>query len=233
LRQPPRSTRHGNDGRGGSSERRADWWRARSELTASIVDVDIALTDIVFHRRESEFEDFEERRPSSVADYAIEGLVRVAASGDEDGAAPDPTLVYVSGYDAADRLDRDEDFDQRAVCYIATDRRQDYAWRTDFYIERHVFRRLVELFATKRIDFMRISVLLKVARDASGEVELPVVTRPMLRAAGDWRRQHTRAHLMSVETSLNAAASRHLAIGGRPPLWGARMGRRRELSARS
>ena len=70
-------------------------------------------------------------------------------------------------------MDRGEDFDQRSVCYIATDRRADYAWRANIYIERYIFRRIVELYASRRIDSVRISVLLKVLRDSSGAVEVP------------------------------------------------------------
>ena len=79
------------------------------------------------------------------------GVVDPGAA-ERDGAS-DPLLVYLSGYEQADRMDRGEDFDQRSVCYIATDRRADYAWRANIYIERYIFRRIVELYASRRIEF--------------------------------------------------------------------------------
>jgi hypothetical protein len=217
----------GSSGRG---RRRAEPGRAPKSLTTSLVDIDVALTDIVFHRQGSGLDGLGDRRPSSVVDYAIEGVVRPAAPAREDDNASVPLLVYVSGYEESDRLDRDEDFDQRSICYIATDRRSDYSWRTDIYIERHIFRRLVELYASKRIDSARISVLLKVLRDSSGAVDLPTSSHPMLRTAGDRYRPQSRAHLMSVQTSLAGATQEraHALFGAWSTSWGARLGRRQK-----
>ncbi|RBP11947.1 hypothetical protein DFR50_11554 [Roseiarcus fermentans] len=189
---------------GGASQRsRVDWRRPRKTLTTSLVDIDVAMTNIVFQHGGS-LSALDSRRPSSVIDYAIEGVVRGAEPEELGDGRSDPVRLYVSGYSANDRLDRDEDIDQRSVCYIAHDRSPDRAWRTNIYIESAIFRRLVELYASKRIDFAKISVLLKVLRDPSGKVDVPVSKHPMLRAAGDRRVEHSRAHLMSVQTALAA-----------------------------
>ncbi len=216
---------------GGSSQRdRAAWRRAAKSLTASVVDIDVSLTDMVFQRHESGFEGLGGRRPSALVDYAIEGVVRSGTLA--AGQADDGYLVYVSGYEDADRMDRSDDFDQRSVCYIATDRRPDFAWRTDIYIERFIFRRLVELYASRRIDFARISILLKVLLDPRGGVELPSLAHPMLRTAGDRHRQHSRAHLMSVETSLGAAPPADSTSLTPSTPWGSRLGRRQAITVR-
>ena len=192
-----------------------------------MVDVNIFLTDIVFQRHDDGFDGLGARRPSALVDYAVEGVVHSGALAASYPASP--YLVYVSGYEEADRMDRSENFDHRSVCYIATDRRPDFSWRTNIYIERFIFRRLVELYASRRLDAARISILLKVLLDPSGAVEVPTLAHSMLRTAGDRRRQHSRAHLMSVETSLNAVPPAHPAILGHASPWGARLGRRQAL----
>ena len=143
------------------------------------------------------------REPRAVSRLRHRGRrARRRGSEDEGDGESDLFRVYVSGYDESDRLDRNEDIDQRSVCYIANDRSPDWAWRTNIYIEGVIFRRLVELYASKRIDSARISILLKVLRDPSGKVDVPALRHPMLRTVGDRRYQHSRAHLMSVQTSL-------------------------------
>ncbi len=199
--------------------------RAPKSLATSLIDIDVAITDLVFQR----FADGLEARGPKAVDYAIEGVVPALAANEGAGALQ-PLLVYVSGYEDADRLDQGEDFDQRSVCYIATDWRPDHAWRTNIYIERFIFRRLVELYASRRIDSARISILLKVLRDPSGAVEVPTLSHPMLRTAGDSHRRHSRAHLMSVQTSLSAAPQVDPEILSHAAAWGARMGRSRALA---
>jgi hypothetical protein len=212
---------------GARPSRRIEWRLAPKSLTTSIIEIDISLTDIVIQRHGNGLEGLSVRRPSSVVDYAIEGVVRgAAASAIEDEGASDPRLVYISGYTESDRMDRDEDFDPRSVCYIVTDRGSDYVWRTNIYIERYIFSRLVELYASKRIDCAKISILLKVLRDPSGAIDLPTSSHPMLRTVGDRRRRHSRAHLISVLTMLGAAAQVHPAIAAHSAAWGNRIGRR-------
>ena len=203
---------------------RGGWGRAPKSLATSLIDIDVAITDLVFQR----FADGLDARGPKAVDYAIEGVVPALAANEGAGAL-EPFVVYVSGYEDADRMDRGEDFDQRSVCYIATDWRPDHAWRTNIYIERFIFRRLVELYASRRIDSVRISILLKVLRDPSGAVEVPTLSHPMLRTAGDSHRRHSRAHLMSVQTSLSAAPQVDPAILSHASAWGARMGRRQQV----
>lgn len=203
---------------------RRDRQGAAQGRTTSIVDIDVALRDIVF-RRDFGLDEWGDRRPMGVCDHAIEGAAQPATN--EPGAF-DPALIYLTGYEEADRLDRSEDFDQRSVCYIAVDRRPDYAWRTDIFIERRVFRHVVELYASKRIDWARVSVVVAVTRDPSGAIVIPTLSRPPLRAAGDWRRQHTRARLASVETSLKSPPPLHPVLAELPVGWAAPPSRRLE-----
>jgi hypothetical protein len=218
------STSEINAGRAASARqsRRVGWRRAPKALSTALIDIDVALTDIVFQRHR---DGVDSHGPKAVVDYAIEGIVPGGAA-DEGSSESEPFLVYVSGYEDADRMDRGEDFDQRSVCYIETDRRPDHAWRTNIYIERFIFRRLVELYASRRIDSAKISLLLKVLRSPSGAVEVPSLSHPMLRSAGGRHGRHSRAHLMSVQTSLSAASRVKPAILSDASAWGARMGRR-------
>jgi hypothetical protein len=182
--------------------RRVDWRRAPKNLTTSLIDIDVALTDIVFHS--AALDRFGDRHPPSVVDYAIEGVVLAGGSVGDSAEAAQPFLVYISGYHESDRLDWDEDIDRRSICYIATDPRPSDGPHSNIYIEHYLFRRLVELYASKRIDSARISIVLKVLQDSSGAIELPTSSHAMLRTSGDRHRHHSRAHLMSVQTSLGA-----------------------------
>ena len=98
--------------------RQVSWRRAPKSLTTSLIDIDVAMTDIVFQRYR---DGLEVHGPKAVVDYAIEGLMPATAAA-EGSAESEPFVVYLSGYEEADRMDRGEDFDQRSVCYIATDR---------------------------------------------------------------------------------------------------------------
>ncbi len=177
---------------------RIEWRRAARTLTTTIVDIDIALSGVVLQEDDARFGS---RAPSPV-DYAIEGFVRPPAAA-ADGGPPNPSVVYVSGYRTSDRLDRDEDFDPRSVSYIAIEAGPDQAQRTSIIIEAFIFRRLVELYATRRIDAARLSILLKVFRGASGEIEIPALVAPPLKSAVGLHSRHSRGHLMSVETALS------------------------------
>ena len=205
---------------------KAGWGRAPKSLATSLIDIDVAITDLVFQR----FADGLEARGPKAFDYAIEGVVPALAANEGAGALQ-PLLVYVSGYEDADRLDRGEDFDQRSVCYIATD------WRpAPCPAHQHLHRALhlsppcrTLRFAADRIPRGSRSCL-KVLRDPSGAVEVPTLSHPMLRTAGDSHRRHSRAHLMSVQTSLSAAPQVDPEILSHAAAWGARMGRSRALA---
>jgi len=214
-----------NDGR---QSRRIDWRSGSDSPTASIIEIDVSLTDVIFGRYGNGLNGLGDRRRSSVVDCAIEGVVRAPASAYENDGLSDASLIYVSGYDESDRLDRGEDIDQRSLCYIATDRREDFAWATDIFIERRIVRRLVELYASKRIDSARISILLKKQRDRSAAIDLRTWSHPLLRTAGERRRRHSRAQLMSVQTSLSGATQARPAIVSHSTAWGARSGRRQD-----
>ena len=76
--------------------------------------------------------------------------------------------------------------------------------------------------------------MLKVLRDPSGAVELPTLSYPMLRTVGDRHYQQSRAHLMSLQTSLGAAPQvAQAATLPHGSTWGARMGRRPSLDPQS
>ena len=143
------------------------------------------------------------RARKTIVNYAIEGVVVSTGVDDEGAGASVSSVVYVSGYEEADRMDRSEDFDQRSVCYIDSDRRPEAAWRTNIYIERFIFRHLVELYASRRIDSGEDFDLAEgFARSFRSRRGAGPEAIHVLRTAGDRLRQHSRAHLVSVQTSL-------------------------------
>ena len=212
----PTSTRHAR------AKRRLAWGRPRKEVSTSVVDIDVVLRDIVFQRR-APVQDRTDGVPLTSGDYAIEGVVFHAAtdSGNESDAGP--VLVYILGYEQSERMDRDRNLDPRSVCYIDTDRREDFAWHANIYVESFIFGRLVELFASKRIDFVRMSMLLNVLIDMSGTIDVP--TFPALRTS-DGHSQQSRCQLLSVLTSLGVDPHAHAEVDRRSAVWSARLGRR-------
>ena len=173
----------------------------QKSLGVSLLDIDIALRDIVYQRYHSPLNFLGRDRPPAVEDYAIEGAVHLPAR-DGDGY-DEASLVYVSGYDTidADGIDADADWDHRSPCYISTDRQMEYSWCTNIFIQNRVFRRLVELYSSKRIDALRLTVKLHIVRGPSENLELPTLTFPMLGPSGGLSFQHVRCQLLSVYTS--------------------------------
>ena len=167
-----------------------------------VVDIDISLTTIVYQPYSGTLNFLGRRRPSFLEDYALEGRVEQARH-PESGSS---LLIYLSGYDDPNIDELRYNVDPRSPCYIATDRRDAYSWSSRMYVRNALFRRLVELHATKRIDAVKLSVKLNVihvALDASvfGSLKLPILEAP----SHPYFR-HARCQLLSVHTSLTVEA---------------------------
>jgi hypothetical protein len=193
--------------------------RRRKEREVSLLDIDVALHDMVFQRYSSALNFLGHQRPSTIEDYAMEGFV---------AGADESFLVYISGYegDSIDQFETEHDPDKRSPCYISTDRHVEYSWCTNVFVQGSIFRRLVEMYSSKRIDTVRLTVKLHVLRGPSDRVELPSVTFPMLGPSGALSTQHVRCQLLSVHTSLRADPAHEAEILPPPQNWGSRLGRR-------
>ena len=129
----------------------ADAYRSWRAPHVSIFDVAIDLTAIVYERYVGPLNFVGRRRPTLVEDCALEG--RVATLDSAEGL-----FVYLSAYDDLD-ADRDiVDADARSPCYISTDRADGHFGSARLYIRNVLFRRLVELHSTKRIDAVSLSI---------------------------------------------------------------------------
>ena len=197
---------------------------SRKAVEVSLLDIDVALHDMVFQRYTSSLNFLGRHRPSSIEDYAIEGSV-VVPSSDEGGEL---FLVYISGFepDNVDIAEFDRDPDRRSPCYISTDRHVEYSWCTNVFVQGSIFRRLVELYSSRRIDAVRLTVKLHLLRGPADKVELPSVTLPMLGPSGALSLQHVRCQLLSVYTSLRADPNTGTEMLPPPAAWGSRLGRR-------
>ncbi len=165
-----------------------------------VFDIDISLTTIVHQRYQGALNFLGRRRPSVLEDYAIEGRVEEARHS-EDGSS---LLIYLSGYDDPNLDELRYNVDPRSPCYIATDRRDGHSWSSRMYVRNALFRRLVELHATKRIDAVKLSVRLNMAHVTLDAPVFGSLKLPILEAPSHPYFRHARCQLLSVCTSLAA-----------------------------
>lgn len=167
-----------------------------------VFDIDVSLSTIVHQRYPGTLNFLGRRRPSFLEDYAIEGRVEEARH-PENGSS---LLVYLSGYDDPDLDELRYSVDPRSPCYIATDRRDARSWSSRMYIRNALFRRLVELHATKRIDAVKLSVSLNMTHVTLDAPIFDSLKLPILEAPSHPYFRHARCQLLSVYTSLAAEA---------------------------
>ena len=115
-------------------------------------------------------------------------------------------LVYLSGYDDPNFDELRYDLDPRSPCYIATDRRDAHSWSSRIYVRNALFRRLVELHASKRIDAVKLSVRLYMTRVSLDAPSFDTLNLPILEAPSHPYFRHARCQLLSVHTSLATEA---------------------------
>jgi hypothetical protein len=130
-------------------------------------DLDISMTTIVYERYSEPLNFIGRRRPAVPEDFAIEGRIQRKGhiSEAEDGPG---VLAYISGYD-------DQKFDNircgddaRSPCYISMDSVDGNSWSSRIFIRNGLFRHLVELLSTKRIDNVQLLIKLNLSQDNLG-----------------------------------------------------------------
>lgn len=174
-----------------------------------VFDIDISLTTIVYQRYARALNFLGRRRPSFLEDYAIEGQVEEARH-PENGSS---LLIYLSGYDDPLLDELRYSVDPRSPCYIATDPRDARSWSSRMYVRNALFRRLVELHATKRIDAVKLSVSLNLTRVTLDAPMFDSLKLPILEAPSHPYFRHARCQLLSVCTSLAAEARGAAPVG--------------------
>lgn len=167
-----------------------------------VFDIEISLTTIVYQRYPGTLNFLGRRRPSFLEEYAIEGRVGQARH-PENGSS---LLVYLSGYDDPLLDELRYSVDPRSPCYIATDRRDAHSWSSRIYVRNALFRRLVELHASKRIDAVKLSVRLNMTRVTLDAPSFDTLNLPILEAPSHPYFRHARCQLLSVHTSLATEA---------------------------
>jgi hypothetical protein len=169
-----------------------------------VFDIDISLTTIVYQRYTGTLNFLGRRRPSFLEEYAIEGRVHEARH-PENGTS---LLIYLTGYDDPLLDELQYSVDPRSPCYISTDRRDGYSLSSRMYIRNALFRRLVELHATKRIDAVKLSVRLNMSHGALDAPPFGPLALPIFEAPSHPFFRHARCQLLSVRTSLAGEASK-------------------------
>jgi hypothetical protein len=68
-------------------------------------------------------------------------------------------------------------FDRRSPCHVVSDQRADGSWQSNIYVRNHILRQIVELFVTKRIQNVRLSIQVSILRGQLGRLALPSDSR--------------------------------------------------------
>jgi hypothetical protein len=139
------------------------------------VDIDVALNGIR-HRRPSGLPKLYQDAPAScrAEECVLEGVGVVGYAPKAAGGGSDDNRFAV-------RIGPDEDnvsvneiaFDLRSPCHVVWDQRADGSWQSNIYIRNHILRQIVELFVTKRIHNIRLSIQVSVLRDRLGRLAFP------------------------------------------------------------
>jgi len=161
-----------------------------------VFDIDVALTAVVYERRPGALNFLGRGRPSAVEDYALEGRV---VSTDRDVSSS--LVIYLSGYESPSLERNWDDADPRSPCFLSTDVQAGSLGMACIYIRSALFRRLVELHSTKRIDCLRLSVKLDAHQTTMEEAFAPA-RGTLLEAASHPYFRHARGQLLSVHTAL-------------------------------
>ncbi len=99
--------------------------------------------------------------------------------------------------------------DQPFLCRLVWDRASDRSWRSKIYISNNMLRHLVELFVTKRIDFVKLSLQLRTFKDRIGNFEMASPDGfPLLSEAGHLYFRRSQCELLSVYASMGTHPAR-------------------------
>lgn len=177
------------------------------------VDIDIALHKLIVRRRLSTLNFLDRQGPSYIEYCAIEGIgalkqvaydLQGGVEDHQEGVEDYQFDVQVAG---GQEIDMDP-FDQPFLCRLVWDRASDRSWRSKIYISSNMLRHLVELFVTKRIDSVKLSLQLRTFKDRIGNIEMPSPDGfPLLSEAGHLYFRRSQCELLSVYASMGKLPS--------------------------
>jgi hypothetical protein len=166
------------------------------------LDIDVALRNILYRRRTEPARVISCHQFLSLEYCVLEGVGAVANVlnvGQEPGDI-DQFVVHIAGYTADEEDISDPEL--RPSARMVWNNMNEHSLRSDIYISSNLMRHLVELYVTKRIDRVQLSIQIAVIGDHIGKLDVLPEGFPLLGEAGrlHFRRKH--CDLLSVYTSL-------------------------------
>ncbi len=170
------------------------------------LDVDVTLRDIFFRQRAVQSRIIRLQQSSSLEYCVLEGVGAVAnaLSVGQGGIDFDRFMVYISGY--YDEEEYSLSYELRPPARMIWDKTDDRPPRLEIHIPRIISRRLIELYVTKRIDNVKLSMQIAVAGDQMGDANNPTERFPLLSEAEHLAFPRVQCELLSVYTSIGKSA---------------------------
>jgi hypothetical protein len=136
------------------------------------VDIDVELNGIRHWRPSSRSKLYQDLPPFRRAEECLlEGVGVVGYEPKAGGGSSGDNRFAVRIGPDDDNASMDEiAFDLRSPCHVVWDQRADGSWQSDIYIRNQILRQIVELFVTKRIHNIRLSIQVGILRDRLGKL---------------------------------------------------------------
>ena len=165
------------------------------------LDINVTLQNVFFTQSSVAGRINKYRQPWSLGYCVLEGVgaVKKALTVVQDRLEFDRFVVRIAGYEE-DTLDESE-LGPRS-CRLVWDNTDAHSLQSVVYIAHGLLRHLVELFVTKRIDEVQLSVQIAVAGGHPSKLEVASDGLPLLGEAGRLHFRRSRCELLSVYTSL-------------------------------
>jgi hypothetical protein len=170
------------------------------------LDIDVMLQDIFFRQLAVQNNVIRLQQSSSQEYCVLEGVGAVAnaLTVGRAGVDFDRFIVYISGYN--DDEDLFLGYDLRPSARMIWNKSDDRSPRLDIYIPKNISRHLTELYVTKRIDTVKLSVQMGVAGNQAEDDSQPEGF-PLLSEAEHLYFRRVQCELLSVYTSIGKSAA--------------------------
>lgn len=180
------------------------WFRERSDSRSKLywLDVNVTFNDIIRQQRLTPANHILHRRPSLFAYSILHGVGTVANALSVGDKA---TSFDHFGVDVAGFVQNDEDFElsglhrSAKMIWNEVDIRSP---RLEIYTQTKMLRHLVELYVTKRIDTVIMSMKIEIVRQLIADADPSSELLPLLDKDGHLYFRRTQCELLSVQASL-------------------------------
>jgi hypothetical protein len=166
------------------------------------LNIDVALRDIFFRERTGASRIIQQEHSLSLEYCVLEGLGAVpnALTVGREGMDFDRFVVDISGYSEVEEVP--SILEPRAPARMIWNNTNDRSPRLDIYIPNNLTRHLIELYVTKRIDKVLLSMQIAVAGNHSANLNASSDVFPLLNEAENLLFRRVQCDLLSVYTSL-------------------------------